>query len=438
MAYTNFVYDSERHTVTQIGTDTLFSGQSWWITDTRIGSKRTKAYEQLVKFMTDNSSDMFETFLTSIVRCTNALVAVTGRDNYLTLYKRASALVRDWETAHDTWGAERVPPPPTPPPPTPPSPVVGPRKRKAEPANWTSEKKRELVRDPTVPLVRQQALPAPVVVPPVVPLVRQQALPDPDCDEWGFSYVDRISDFRNAIRVGDKMQAISSFFVCYNATHSNVRETAVNELTVAALKDIGVANHRLVANVVSFTCRWFGEVTPHSANTFIALIVTMCESEKTRIQSHLSHVYSVKNFQESAIKHKIDWCTSPMRITDKNFIRVVEGDHDVAWKMFSHMLMPHFKTTWSRFTSVKDKRDVMRYAFTLVHYVEIGTIKHYNRDSVMCTMARGEACAPYETASTCATCVAPNARHPGRPPTFVSNESYTFYVPTFQKIYNKE
>lgn len=382
LAYSNFVYDKERHTVMQVDND-LWLKHDWWITDTRVGSKRTKAYDQMVKFLGENKEvfdGFFSTMETSVIDNREALLEELGVENYNVVCGKILSLRENWETASDTWKGNAS-------------------KIKSAAHLLDQKRPREEVDD------LEQKKPKKTKLPPPAPLVRQEAIPmyTPDdifigkcntgyrvaVDPWGYSITLRKSDFQKAIRRGNAPQALVAFFVCYNmeqvfpteSTAKSIRTNILNRLVICAMEDIGVANHRLV-NTVTMVVDDILEKRkgdPCYGNRvdvkqiLAKLIYNMCASTKTRIQSHMSHAYKPCNV-DLALKHGLTWSADPISVSQPEFIRVLESDHTRAWDLFKIRVHPAYYNAWKRFTAA-NKNAVVRYLFAVFHFLTTAAIE---------------------------------------------------------------
>jgi hypothetical protein len=388
---TNFII-VDGDTVLQVDNDEYFNNE-WWITGTRIGSNKTKAYEQLSRFMEENDKKcqtMLKTFSTKVARHRIEMVELVGTDHWENMSKRATALASNWVTAGTTWSVTPLP--------------LHAKRKRVNSVDSSPKRPRETASAPA---------PAPVVdVPPVTPLLRQHSIHpgvEPlmttpsgifigQCrptgtDPWGHLLSGRETDFQRAVRSGDWRRATLCFFVCYNVESiypddnaaKDIRRSIVDRLAITLLEDIGVANHHLVSLVMMY-CTEYNKIrtTPTSttdvAKTFATIIYNACVSKKSNIQCHMSHTFDIKNMYNTVGEFGIKWNSNPLSFSDPNYIRVLESDHIKAWDVLEGMVPCVFKSIWYHLGD-RGKKAVVCYLFTLLHFVHTYVIKDFNNRS---------------------------------------------------------
>lgn len=404
LALSNFLVDNADGSVMQVDNDVWFHND-WWITDTRACSTRSKAYDHFKKFVEANFDDFFDTLSDNFKKHEVLITSIVGKENALVMEKKIEALKADWSTAHLHWDhinivkdvsdaielAEEH------------APVVG-TKRKAcsgdqSEAASAKVQKVELSDDDEdvipekIPLVRQ------VAIPPIIERDCKAFTSDNDIyigessaafehekDPWGFSVALRKSDLQKAIRRGNFRQAMVAFFSCYNLSRiytedqnaKSIRTNMINRLCVCAFEDVGVANTRLV----TWTCIMLENILDmlkngkrpnvvymenHIENLLATVIYQLCISKKTRIQSHMSHAYAMANQYISINQFGLDWNQYPKGISDPNYIREFEKNHNLAWSHSRYAFNPAIYNAWKRLLG-NNRNAVIRYIFVALHF----------------------------------------------------------------------
>lgn len=393
LTLSNFLIDHTDGTVMQVDNDIWFNND-WWITNTRVCSTRSKAYDQFKKFVNGHmvSGEFFDKLAEQFKNNKKAIVDIVGVDNAVVMEQKIVALGNDWESAHKRWGDIVVTPVST--------------KRKADKVHSPKPPKKARAGGDNdepmpekIPLVRHQA------IPPVVERGYEAFTGDNDIyigestsvyqkstDPWGFSVPHRESDMQKAIRRGDYRQAMVAFFACYNLSRifpgdtnaKLIRTNVLNRLVMCAVEDIGVANVmlvNLVAKVVDDIIEAFKK-DGNSPNQYIKnfvelglanILYQMCICKKTRIQSHLAHAYHDKNAYMSINQFGLKWNYKPTSVADPNFIRVVQEDQAFAWSKFRGLVHESIYKSWKRMKG-KNRTHIVRYVFTALHYSQLGTI----------------------------------------------------------------
>ena len=411
LALSNFVVDDTTGGVMQVDNDVWFNND-WWISDTRAASSRSKAYDHFKKYA--NGQFQIGEFVDHLYKKFNdnkdAIVAITGPENAVTMEKKIIALQTNWETAGKSWSSVKLidtlekavevesPAPPT--------------KRPREEDGVSDSAKKTKVDGASdselpekIPLVRQQAIPPQVEFTPVIERGNKACTSDNDIyigmsssvyrksvDPWGYSVELRKSDLQKAIRRCDFRQAMVAFFSCYNLSRiykddtnaKSIRTNMLNRLCVCAVEDIGVADPVLVNwvltnidNVLDLLKNgkkpFVKYMDNHVERIISSIIYQMCCSKKTRIQSHLSHAYNNTNAQISINKYGLKWNYKPTCISDPNFIRLFEENHNFAWKQSKHVVPAILYKTWKRLTG-NNRNAIVRYVFTALHFSESGLL----------------------------------------------------------------
>lgn len=355
LSFSNFIYDKENHTVFQVDNDKWFV-TDWWIDDTKIGSKRSKAFTQFKKFVNDNLEECLKVLTeiknTMITQETD-LRELLGVLKYKTVRKRVQALIDDWETANDTWNDITV--------------EISGTKRKVT----FEEDLEEPPEEP--PLKRQMAVPPDSPVEqvistpeelPIPVLVRQQAISPVN--------MERLRDFETAIRMGKLENALVAFFECVD------RKMMIDQLILIGMKHISVANYPLLFSIVKHA---------HSASDRVLAmyIHNLCISKKTHIHEYYYTAFSNGN-RQLILNEKMIWNDKPITPKDPNFIRYAETDQEKAWSVIKYKLPTYVYDFWKNLRNVEDKKTVTKFGIMLIHYVYIGKIRNYNLNFPTCNI----------------------------------------------------
>jgi hypothetical protein len=390
LTFSNFIHDDASHTVLHVGVDRWDSGDDWWITNTRVGSKRSKAYEHLKKFI-DQNGGVFTKLFDGILKALYAhdgdpLLTFMSRPCYERAIKKTRALINNWETANVVCNPKRE------------RDIRSEHPRGSEkcvkyekysdtqstpgtPRVQVTQGKEieiEITTTPETPCVQEIEILSTSETPCVQlnqgkeieipgspgPLVCQDAVILP-------SYDDVANSFQQAIRTNKFAQALTTFFACYNAcTRSKI--IILNKMTICALEDIGVANYRLVLCVVTFIDKQCNNLELYDANSTMVkgiiakYIYNMCASVKTNIQIHISHTFNEKN-RYVALEAGVRWNNIPSTFHDPGYIRIMESNHKRAWGLFKPYVPCVFYDTWGRLPKPVERGAVVRFVFTAIH-----------------------------------------------------------------------
>lgn len=196
-------------------------------------------------------------------------------------------------------------------------------------------------------------------------------------DPWGHSISVRKSDMQKAIRRNNPEQALVAFYVCFNmvalfpgdSRGKRVQTNILNRVIVCAVEDIGVANLPLVYQIIKDVGAMVDNKTQRDGAVVASWIVAMCESPKTRIQSHLSHSYGVKNC-ELAKENGIDQ-QKPKGgdLKDPNYFRYVfeKDQHPMVWTL---LMRSELKDLFHRYKKAADrnKNAFLQFALARVYF----------------------------------------------------------------------
>lgn len=203
-------------------------------------------------------------------------------------------------------------------------------------------------------------------------------------DPWGYSVTLRKSDFQKAVRRGNEAQALVAFFVCFNmltlfpgnSSAKAIQTNIINRLIICVLEDVGVANVPLVSYVV----RVVGAMTQSQKTGSVArcgkllgrVIVAMCRSEKTRIQSHMTHSYGTKNRVPATAAGVDIHDPTGNTLADPNWFVHVVNDPEMMWDKLGRSGVLH--KLYMRVAS-RNKQAVLQYALTERHFICTGKLK---------------------------------------------------------------
>lgn len=391
LAFSNFILDHSDNSVVQVDNEVIFNNE-WWLTDTRVCSKRSKAYDQFSKFVSSISGELFSRLLEMYNTNKDKIIEMVEQKNANIIYCKLMALNEDWGNASTLWIKKHreleglsVTPVPSPKESTPKLPV-SPKSSLKRKGSEDDLNPRQF-KMPTI-IERENKL---FTVKEGIYIGESSPLYNHAKDPWGHSISVRKSDFQKAIRRGDFRQAVVSFFVCYNLARiypantsaKIIRTNILNRLCVCVFEDIGVANVPLVNYVCSSIENVVNGLKENESKNFDSLlgslIFQMCISKKTRLQSHISHAYNEKNAYIAINRYELKWNNDPKSDVDPNYIRVLEKDHRLAWKYYRRAFPEYIYTTWQRFNA-KNRIAVIRYVFLVSHlmntnYVHFPDIK---------------------------------------------------------------
>lgn len=375
MAMRNFIYDKKHHVVYQVDHEAWLKFD-WAVSDTQAGSSRTKAWSHLEKFIKSDFK-YFDTFFASLV---DESVITKLKEKFpermaVLLEERLNEVAADWtviasvvETTNKVIEEPVEPPPATP------------LKRKVEDEPTTTipppgPKKAKVV------AVTRPATPVPVNfnIPEYIGKL-YVGLSTPTfrvaTDPWGFTVNLRKSDMQKAIRRGNHLQAMVAFASCVNIARiypddpnaKRIFTNMLNRVAICAMEDIGVANVPLVMHVVKrvldLTTTNTYDVTRVIPYT-MKLIYNLCQSQKTRVQSHIAHAYHPKNHKQ-AREAGLTVTESPVDLKDPNWFGVAEVNPGKAWAYFRER-QPLIHKFYMRM-SEKNKPAALRFALSVEYF----------------------------------------------------------------------
>ena len=203
------------------------------------------------------------------------------------------------------------------------------------------------------------------------------ALHNHSVDFSGVAIDVRKSDVQKAIRRGLTKQAIGSFIAGFELVHlfpesdetnehrvaKSVQTNFINRLIVILVEDVGLANPRLVKYALPVLFGMSTGKRKRDLDTLCGIIVCMCESEKSRLCSHLFHAF--KKTEKTEITLEDPSCFSWL---------VTKDPEDVFSKILCKELS-EYKTGFLELRAVYKKSskfgkpNVIRYALGLGHYL---------------------------------------------------------------------
>ena len=198
-------------------------------------------------------------------------------------------------------------------------------------------------------------------------------------DTWGHLITLRKSDFQKAIRRGNINQALVAFFACYNIeslfpsdpSAKSIQTNIINRLVICAMEDIGVANTSLVTSIVKVIVPMVKKRGLRNKHTLAKYVILLCNSKKTRVQSHMSHYYAKVNNVAFDIDATID--------NPQCFSVCTVGNGELVWDKVGNQ-MHDIKQYWIT-VAKRNKRAIAQYALS-VAFFGIGGNKE-QKDAIM-------------------------------------------------------
>jgi hypothetical protein len=191
-------------------------------------------------------------------------------------------------------------------------------------------------------------------------------------DTWGYSITLRKSDFQKAVRRGNVNQALVAFFACYNIgemfpnepSAKSIQTNIINRMIICSMEDIGVSNFKLVESIINVVVPMITKKDTRDPFTLAKYVILLCNSSKSRIQSHMTHYYAKQNNPTVDIGVDIDnpACFSVASI----------GDGELVWEKVGHNAFKNEKMYWGK-CAQRNKRAVAQYVLAVSYFIMSGS-----------------------------------------------------------------